>query len=94
MRGSVRSGQALVLNFTQPCPPVAKADCSGWWADWGECEADGGLPEMLHPDATVAAVQQKLHLPELQKQKLQKGKGATRGDAKMAAVKQKRKGAK
>ena len=41
VRGSVRSGQALVLNFTQPCPPVAKADCSGWWADWGECETNG-----------------------------------------------------
>ena len=41
LRAGLRSGQALVLNFTTPCPPPTKVDCAAVWLAWGECEADG-----------------------------------------------------
>ena len=41
LRAGLRSGQALVLNFTTPCPQPTKVDCAAVWLAWGECEADG-----------------------------------------------------
>jgi hypothetical protein len=41
IRAGLESGRALVLNFTQPCPPTVKSDCRAIWVAWGECEADG-----------------------------------------------------
>ena len=41
IRASLQSGRALVHNFTQPCPQLAKTDCRAIWVAWGECEADG-----------------------------------------------------
>ena len=41
IRSGLRSGNALVLNFTMDCPPLAKTDCEGVWLDFGECEKDG-----------------------------------------------------
>ena len=40
-RAKLRSGKALVLNFTRPCPALVKADCEAVWLAWGECQADG-----------------------------------------------------
>eukprot|EP01043_Picozoa_sp_COSAG02_P036980 COSAG02_NODE_2747_length_8108_cov_3.195405_5_plen_294_part_00 len=40
-RAKVRTGRALVLNFTQPCPPLTPTDCESIWVAWGECQADG-----------------------------------------------------
>jgi hypothetical protein len=40
-RAACRSGKALVLNFTRPCPPLRKTDCRAIWVAWGECQADG-----------------------------------------------------
>lgn len=37
----LRSGKALVLNFTVPCPPVQPTDCHAIWVAIGECETDG-----------------------------------------------------
>lgn len=38
LRASMRSGQALIQNFTKPCPPVVpNRDCIGVWLHWGEC---------------------------------------------------------
>lgn len=42
VRSGLRTGQALLLNFTVPCPAVTpRVDCHAIWQDWGECEADG-----------------------------------------------------
>ena len=41
LRAGMRSGQALVLNFTIPCPATPKVDCMAIWVAWGECEVDG-----------------------------------------------------
>lgn len=40
-RAKLRSGKALVLNFTEPCPPLSSSDCEAIWVAWGECQADG-----------------------------------------------------
>jgi hypothetical protein len=41
-RSGVRTGQALVLNFTVPCPASPPpTDCAGVWLAWGECQSDG-----------------------------------------------------
>ena len=40
-RFALAGHSGLVLNFTQPCPPLSKTDCSAIWVAWGECEADG-----------------------------------------------------
>ena len=37
----LRSGKALVLNFSVPCPAVQPTDCYGIWVAIGECEVDG-----------------------------------------------------
>eukprot|EP01043_Picozoa_sp_COSAG02_P025979 COSAG02_NODE_1481_length_12389_cov_15.643857_6_plen_286_part_00 len=38
----LRTGQALVLNFTRPCPRVPpRRDCHAVWLAWGECESSG-----------------------------------------------------
>ena len=42
VRSGFRSGRALVLNFTVPCPPLTPGvDCAGVWLGFGECEANG-----------------------------------------------------
>jgi hypothetical protein len=40
-RSSIRSGQALVINFSMPCPAILNSDCKAIWLDWGECERIG-----------------------------------------------------
>jgi hypothetical protein len=34
-RAKLRSGKALVLNFTEPCPPLLTSDCQAIWVAWG-----------------------------------------------------------
>ena len=38
LRSGVRTGRALLLNFTVPCPPPGRTDCTGVWLAWGECQ--------------------------------------------------------
>ena len=70
VRAGLRSGQALLLNFSSPCPATApKSDCEGIWLAWGECELDsheqvvrftvevepaGGGKPCTHLDGTAA----------------------------------------
>eukprot|EP00035_Acanthoeca_spectabilis_P008349 m.152458 g.152458 ORF g.152458 m.152458 type:complete len:932 (+) comp14323_c0_seq3:85-2880(+) len=42
IRSGLRTGRALVLNFTVPCPAtLPQTHCRGVWLTWGECEANG-----------------------------------------------------
>lgn len=41
LRSGLRTGQALVLNFTVPCPLLERRDCYGVWLAWGECGPSG-----------------------------------------------------
>lgn len=41
LRSGLRSGEALLGNYAVPCPMAGRADCSGAWTPWGECEVDG-----------------------------------------------------
>jgi hypothetical protein len=44
LRSSVRTGRALVLNFTVPCPThLPQMGCVGVWLGWGECQANGQM---------------------------------------------------
>ena len=40
IRSGLRSGYALVVNFTVPCPPLEQTYCEGIWLGFGECEAN------------------------------------------------------
>jgi hypothetical protein len=55
LRAGLRSGRALVQNFSVPCPPVTKARCVGIWVASGECEVDGSGRFMRYT-VEVAAV--------------------------------------
>lgn len=38
LRSRVRTGRALVQNFTVACPALGNQDCVGIWLAWGECQ--------------------------------------------------------
>jgi hypothetical protein len=45
----LRSGQALMLNFTEPCPAtLEQSDCEAVWLDWGECESSDSRKVMRY----------------------------------------------
>lgn len=43
LRSGLRTGQALIVNFTVPCQAPARTDCAGVWLAWGECHSGGQL---------------------------------------------------
>jgi hypothetical protein len=56
IRAGLRSGKALVLNFTELCPPVTRRDCVGIWVAVGEHETDGSGRVMRYTIETEAMV--------------------------------------
>eukprot|EP01051_Picozoa_sp_SAG22_P008108 SAG22_NODE_600_length_8677_cov_18.222429_6_plen_309_part_00 len=55
LRAGLRSGLALINNFSAPCPLAKRRDCAGFWAASGECEADGS-GQFMRYTVEVAAV--------------------------------------